>query len=330
MKLFSSIIVNASLLLIFCSPTLAASKAELQKELKELGNMLGYSLGCTTERMGKDFADPEQPQFIQRAFPKYRVLGSSAETTFNYAIKEGLLAVGASGGKQCDQAISALISKYESVGLTGNAYRPALRQSSPLQKEGPSPSSSKQSPNPMCPDKVLDTNTISGKYLGWFEAEEGTNTIGITLSAGQDVYITASEEDAAKFFGEGTGQHVSVTYNIEQFWLDETQECLRMEVLTGGQVLAQSAPQDTEEFIGYVDDYNEAGMAFLRLVDNQQREIVHLGSPFEFSEPIEKCLQSAIDGEYPVKVTGKMETLSDGTQSLIKDNSLLCQRYTGD
>lgn len=148
MKLFSSIIVNASLLLIFCSPTLAASKAELQKELKELSNMLGYSLGCTTERMGKDFADPEQKKFIQRVFPKYKVLSPSAETTFNYAIREGLLAVGASGGKQCDQAISMLISKYEAAGLTGNAYRPALRQSVPVQekKRLPPPKTNLQTP----------------------------------------------------------------------------------------------------------------------------------------------------------------------------------------
>ena len=330
MKIFSSIIVNASLLLIFCSPTLAASKAELQKELKELGNMLGYSLGCTTERMGKDFAAPEQKKFIQRVFPKYKVLGPSAETTFNYAIREGLLAVGASGGKQCDQAISMLISKYEAAGLTGNAYRPALRQSVPVQEKKTSPTTQNQSSNPMCPDKILDINTVKGKYLGWFEAEEGTDTIGITLPTGQDIYITASEEDAAKFFGKGTGQQVSVTYRIEQFWLDETQECLRLEVLSGGQILSPSTPQGSEEFIGYIDEYNETGMAFWRLVDNQKREIIHLGSPFEFDESMTKCLQSAIDSEYPVKIIGKIETLKDGSQSLIKDNTISCQRYTGD
>lgn len=153
---------------------------------------------------------------------------------------------------------------------------------------------------------------------------------GLPCRPGKISIITASEEDAAKFFGKGTGQQVSVTYRIEQFWLDETQECLRLEVLSGGQILSPSTPQGSEEFIGYIDEYNETGMAFWRLVDNQKREIIHLGSPFEFDKSMTKCLQSAIDSEYPVKIIGKIDPLKDGSQSLIKDNTISCQRYTGD
>ena len=32
----------------------------------------------------------------------------------------------------------------------------------------------------------------------------------------------------------------------------------------------------------------------------------------------------------PLKIIGKIETLKDGSQSLIKDNTISCQRYTGD
>jgi hypothetical protein len=323
------LLMSVILLCTLGTDALAASRNELTKELKELGNMLGYSLGCTTERLGKNFSDPEQPQFIQRAFPKYKALGSGATETFNFAIKEGLLAVGASGGRQCDQAITALIAKYESVGLTGNAYRPALRQSPQGQSQAPSSSSPGQASNPACPDKVLDTITITGKYLGWFESEEGTNSVGVKLQNGQDIYITASEEDAAKFFGTATGQQISATYNLEQFWLDESQECLRLEVLTGGQIASSATSLDQDEFIGYVEEYNEAGMAFIRLNDNQGREVIHLGSWFEFSDTVSKCLQSGMEGEFPVRVTGKTETLQDGTQSLVKDSSVTCQRYSG-
>ena len=167
MKLFSSIIVNASLLLIFCSPTLAASKAELQKELKELSNMLGYSLGCTTERMGKDFADPEQKKVYSTSFfPNIKYLAPVQRRLLTMRLEKACWLSEASGGKQCDQAISMLISKYEAAGLTRNAYRPALRQSVPVQEKKTSPSTQNQSSNPMCPDKILDINTVKGKYLG--------------------------------------------------------------------------------------------------------------------------------------------------------------------
>ena len=88
-----------------------------------------------------------------------------------------------------------------------------------------------------CQDKVLDTVTLTGTYLGWFEAEEGFHSLGLKLADGEDVYIVASEEDAEKFFGREKGQNVSVTYNLEQFWLDEG-GCYRENFLKSGKVLA--------------------------------------------------------------------------------------------
>ena len=97
-----------------------------------------------------------------------------------------------------------------------------------------------------CPDKVLDSNTISGTYLGSFEAEEGLHSIGIQVSAeSEPIYIPASEADAKKFFGEGIGQKISVTYKLEQAWFASTQECLRIEILTDGEVIAQAASSGT-------------------------------------------------------------------------------------
>ena len=80
-----------------------------------------------------------------------------------------------------------------------------------------------------CPEKVIDVQTVTGTYLGWFETEEGLNTIGIQVPGETEpVYIGASEEEARKFFGNGTGQRVSVTWQVEQMWIDETRECLRL------------------------------------------------------------------------------------------------------
>lgn len=82
---------------------------------------------------------------------------------------------------------------------------------------------------PKCLDKVLETKTVSGTYLGWFEPEEGFNTIGVKLNDGTELYIVASEEEANTLFGNKKGQTVSVTYNVEQMWV--WGECSKVEVL---------------------------------------------------------------------------------------------------
>ena len=64
----------------------------------------------------------------------------------------------------------------------------------------------------MCPNKVLDTGTVEGTFLGWFEAEEDLDSIGIKPDNEDEIYIAASEEDANKFFGNAEGQRVSAQY----------------------------------------------------------------------------------------------------------------------
>lgn len=94
-----------------------------------------------------------------------------------------------------------------------------------------------------CPEKVLDTATISGIYQGWYEAEEGLHSIGIKVP-GEDepVYISASQEDAERYFGTQPGQAVSVTYQLEQFWIPEGRECFRALMLKEGHRLRRITP----------------------------------------------------------------------------------------
>jgi hypothetical protein len=116
-----------TLAIFFCaSHVLAANKAKLEKEIKELGQILGYSLICVEDHLGKDMKDPEQQAFINNTFTKFIPLGSRAEIAFREGIYEGIASKGISGGKYCVQFIKAVIAKYESVGLTGDAYKPAL------------------------------------------------------------------------------------------------------------------------------------------------------------------------------------------------------------
>ena len=94
-----------------------------------------------------------------------------------------------------------------------------------------------------CPKRILDTATISGIYQGWYEAEEGLHTIGIKVPGEEEtIYISASQEDAERYFGTQPGQAVSVTYQLEQFWISEGRECFRVPMLTEGHRLRQLTP----------------------------------------------------------------------------------------
>lgn len=131
-----------------------------------------------------------------------------------------------------------------------------------------------------CPNKIIDVQTVTGIYLGWFEAEEGLNTIGIQVQ-GEDnpVYIGASEEEAQKFFGNTAGQQVSVTWQVEQIWLEGMQECLRLEVLKEGHPLAAarqaSSVQVTPGKYEYLStDKNAAGELQLSAPDQSGKMAV--------------------------------------------------------
>lgn len=90
---------------------------------------------------------------------------------------------------------------------------------------------------PTCLDKILGTNTVTGTYLGYFEAEEGFNTIGVKLENGSDLSLIASEEEANQFFGNNKNKKISVTYATEQTWLDNA--CGKINVLKSGKMLEQ-------------------------------------------------------------------------------------------
>lgn len=89
---------------------------------------------------------------------------------------------------------------------------------------------------PTCLDKILETKTITGMYLGWFEAEEGVNTIGLKLSgSNKEIYIAASEEEANRLFGKTTGQKISVTYDVKQ--VSSMGSCDTINIMKTGKVL---------------------------------------------------------------------------------------------
>lgn len=91
-----------------------------------------------------------------------------------------------------------------------------------------------------CPERTLDTITLNGTYLGYFEGEE-TNSVGIRVDK-DDIYVVCSEEEANTFFGNSKGKQISLTYELQQFFLGEGSdgECMRIEVCKNGNVVSSA------------------------------------------------------------------------------------------
>ena len=71
MRSYITSIMTIFAMLFFCAPVFAASNHEIRQELKALGNMLGYSLGCASDRLGNNVSDPEQAVFVQGETTQY-------------------------------------------------------------------------------------------------------------------------------------------------------------------------------------------------------------------------------------------------------------------
>lgn len=95
----------------------------------------------------------------------------------------------------------------------------------------------------MCPDRVLDRGAIEGIFQG-VECGDLCH-MKVKLPNGEEFSLIADEELAEEAFGAGTGQKVSVTYEVQQFWRVENPDgdpnngwCQRSEVFLAGKVLA--------------------------------------------------------------------------------------------
>jgi TPR repeat protein len=95
----------------------------------------------------------------------------------------------------------------------------------------------------MCPDKVLNTGTIEGIFLG---VECIDMCYGaVKLPSGENFVLLMDEDEAEKVFGKGTGQKVSITYNVEQFWNEYGEICSRLEAFASGKLLTDAKSGQT-------------------------------------------------------------------------------------
>ena len=91
-----------------------------------------------------------------------------------------------------------------------------------------------------CETSSSANKTVVGEYLGFFESEEGLNTVGLKTARGK-VYFVASAQEAEDAFGTKVGIPVELTYRTDQFYVTATAECARLDVLVGGKKIASAS-----------------------------------------------------------------------------------------
>ncbi|NCD09346.1 MAG: hypothetical protein EOL98_07960 [Negativicutes bacterium] len=88
--------------------------------------------------------------------------------------------------------------------------------------------------NDRCPEKVLDTYTIEGKYVG-FECGDMCYAT-IMLDNEEEFTFLCGEDEATKYL-QSSGNRVRVTINVEQFWNIYGNECSRYDVFHSAEVM---------------------------------------------------------------------------------------------
>lgn len=90
-----------------------------------------------------------------------------------------------------------------------------------------------------CPETTSGPLSVQGKYLGWFEAEEGTNQVCVAVNDNVEFCVASSEAEADNVFGNNKGAMVQLDYRNEQFEYEG--QCTAIAVLTGGKVLSATS-----------------------------------------------------------------------------------------
>ena len=89
----------------------------------------------------------------------------------------------------------------------------------------------------LCPDKVLDTGKVEGKFVGVSEGGDDGPHGSIELPDG--VFYFGVKEKSMNFIEKTfqEGQKISITYELKQIWDSGNNECWRPNVFVSGKVL---------------------------------------------------------------------------------------------
>jgi len=126
----------------------------------------------------------------------------------------------------------------------GHRYKQNLLTASRVQSSDAFPASAQTEAatlSSLCPHKVFDTVKVEGVYLG--QEIRNFAYVRIRLDSGGELELLADYDYALKTFGENARQRVSVTYNVEQFWVElkDKEYCERTKVMRDVEILGHIA-----------------------------------------------------------------------------------------
>jgi len=138
-----------------------------------------------------------------------------------------------------------------------------------------------------CPEKILDTLVVEGKYVG---VECGDMCYAtILLNNSEEFSFLCGEDDANKYLGS-PGTQVKVTVNIEQFWNEYGNECSRVEVFKSAEVIL---PPSLSSDFDYGQCMDNSGGVTIEMINCMQASISVLEKSIIYN--IEKSKSSCID-----------------------------------
>ena len=120
-----------------------------------------------------------------------------------------------------------------------------------------------------CPDKVLEEGSAEGVYQG-MEVGDYCH-VTLKLDNGEEFSLLADEEDVVKIFGESMGQRAFIAYEVQQFWNEGANECMRVEVMTSGKILSASSGQKEQGKEKAFEDIHASGEAERKKDEKEQQ-----------------------------------------------------------
>lgn len=97
----------------------------------------------------------------------------------------------------------------------------------------------------ICQQKIIDKGTIEGIYIGTMCGD--SCYAAFKINEEEEIGMFADPEKVERQL-KNEGNYVEVKYNVEQFWNEFAEECVRSKVYIDGKVINKNTINNTSEF----------------------------------------------------------------------------------
>jgi len=178
-------------------------------------------------------------------------------------------------------------------------------------------------PSFLCNEKIMESGSFSGKLKN-VSLEENRCFAYIQFQDNEEYVMNISCGDM-DYLQSLSGKNIDVYYDFVRYWDEHDGYCAH-EVIPKNIYQSVRTQDNTSDFIGFVEEYRAAGMSFIRLVDKGGKEIIPIGTYFEFDDSVSNCLGEALEGEYTIQITGSVKTYEDGTKGIDTEKPIMCKK----